>query len=134
MPVDFAEKVRSSIFASGGGQISNYSECSFNTEGAGTFKAGEGTSPFIGKIGDRHTEKEIKIEVIFPSWLEKTIYNAMITAHPYEEVAYDIVALDNTSTSIGSGLIGELPEPLDEKIFLKNIKENFNLSVINHKF
>ena len=132
VPVDFAEKVRSAIFAAGGGQISNYSECSFNTEGLGTFKAGAGTNPFVGKIGDRHTEKEIKVEVIFPSWLEKTIYNAMITAHPYEEVAYDIVAIDNTSDLIGSGLIGELPKSLDEMKFLQNIKENFNLTVIRH--
>ena len=132
VPVDFAEKVRNAIFAAGGGQISNYTECSFNTAGSGTFKAGEGTKPFIGKIGERHTENEIKIEVISPSWLEQKIYNAMITAHPYEEVAYDIVALGNSSNSVGSGLIGELPESLDEMTFLKNIKENFNLSVIKH--
>ncbi|WP_462252165.1 Nif3-like dinuclear metal center hexameric protein [Ferruginibacter sp.] len=132
VPVDFAEKVRSAIFAAGGGQISNYSECSFNTAGSGTFKAGEGTKPFIGKTGERHTENEIKIEVIFPSWLEQAIYNAMVTAHPYEEVAYDIVALDNTSNSVGSGLIGELPESYSEKAFLNSIKENFNLTVIRH--
>ncbi len=132
IPLAFADTVRNAIFAAGGGQISNYSECSFNTEGAGTFNAAEGTNPFIGKIGERHTENEIKIEVIFPSWLQQKIYNAMITAHPYEEVAYDIVALDNVNGLIGSGLIGELPESLDEKAFLQNIKEKFNLSVIRH--
>ena len=132
VPVEYAEKVRNAIFAAGAGQISNYSECSFNSEGTGTYKAGEGTNPFTGKIGERHTEPEIKMEMIFPAWLEKAIYIAMVATHPYEEVAYDIVALENTSLQIGSGLIGELPEPVTEAAFLSNIKEKFNLSVIKH--
>jgi len=132
VPQAHAEKVRNAIFAAGGGQISNYSECSFNTPGSGTFKAGEGTDPFVGNIGERHSEEEIKIEVIFPAWLEKAVYIAMIAAHPYEEVAYDIVALENKNTSIGSGLVGELPQPMEEMAFLQKIKENFNLSVIRH--
>jgi dinuclear metal center YbgI/SA1388 family protein len=132
VPVDHAEKVRSAIFTAGGGQISNYSECSFNAPGSGTFKAGAGTEPFVGKIGERHTEAEIKIEIIFPAWLEKPICRAMMAAHPYEEVAYDIIALENTSGLIGSGLIGELPQPIPETALLQNIKENFNLSVIKH--
>ena len=132
VPVDHAEKVRNAIFAAGGGQISNYSECSFNAEGLGTFKASEGTNPFVGKIGIRHTEPEIKMEVIFPTWLEVEICTAMIAAHPYEEVGYDIITLDNTSPHIGSGLIGELPKPVTEDMFLAEIKEKFNLSVIKH--
>ncbi|MGG9961340.1 Nif3-like dinuclear metal center hexameric protein [Ferruginibacter sp. SUN106] len=132
VPLAHAEKVRNAIFAAGGGQISNYSECSFNTSGSGTFKAGESTHPFVGKIGERHTEDEIKIEVIFPSWLEKAVYHAMIAAHPYEEVAHDIIALENTNTLIGSGIVGELPNFTNEQAFLQNIKENFYLSVIKH--
>jgi dinuclear metal center YbgI/SA1388 family protein len=132
VPAEHADKIRNAIFAAGGGQISNYSECSFSTKGQGTFKAGQTTNPFVGKIGERHTEEEIKIEVIFPAWLQNTIYNALIAAHPYEEVAYDIVVLENTTTQIGSGLLGELPEPLSETDFLNSIKKNFNLSVIKH--
>ena len=132
VPVEHAEKLRSAIFAAGGGQISNYSECSFNTPGSGTFKAGEGTNPFAGKMGERHIEEEIKIEAIFPAWLQKPIFYAMMAVHPYEEVAYDIVALDNTNATVGSGLIGELPQPMAAKDFLQNIKENFNISVIKH--
>ena len=132
VPVDFAEKVRNAIFYAGGGKISNYSECSFNSQGLGTFKAGQGANPFTGNIGERHTEKEIKIEVIFPAWLEKTINNAVVEAHPYEEVAYDIVTLDNSDAVIGGGLFGELPQPMSEMELLQNIKENFNLSVIKH--
>ena len=132
VPVAHAPKVRNAIFAAGGGQISNYSECSFNTAGSGTFKAGDTTNPFVGKIGERHTEEEIKIEVIFPAWLQNQVYNALIATHPYEEVAYDIVALENDNTLTGSGLVGELALPISEKDFLQSIKENFNLSVIRH--
>jgi dinuclear metal center YbgI/SA1388 family protein len=132
VPAGHAEKVRSAIFAAGGGQISNYSECSFNAPGSGTFKAGAGTHPFVGEIGKRHTEEEIKIEVIFPAWLQKNVVDAMTAAHPYEEVAFDVIALKNDNPLTGSGLIGELAEAVEEKRFLQDIKTNFNLSVIKH--
>jgi dinuclear metal center YbgI/SA1388 family protein len=132
VPVDHAEKVRSAIFSAGGGHISSYSECSFSSAGKGTFKAGEGTSPFTGKIGERHTEEEMKLEMIFPAWLEKGIISAMITAHPYEEVAYDIIALENSNQQVGSGLVGELATSMSESGFLNLLKEKFGLSVIRH--
>ncbi len=132
VPVEHAEKLRSAIFAAGGGHISNYSECSFDTTGTGTFKAGEGTDPFIGKIGERHTAEEIKMEMIFPSWLEKNILTAMRSSHPYEEVAYDIVGLENQDLQVGSGLVGDLPQPVKEAELLNLLKGKFNLSVIKH--
>jgi dinuclear metal center YbgI/SA1388 family protein len=132
VPVDHAEKVRSAIFGAGGGEISNYSECSFNSAGEGTFKPGEGTNPFSGQVGLRHTENELKIEVIFPAWRQGSILSAMTAAHPYEEVAYDIVTLDNMNQGTGSGLVGELPEPMAEKAFLELLRSAFNLTVIRH--
>lgn len=130
-PVNDAEKVRQALFSAGGGHLGKYSECSFNTEGKGTFKPEEGANPFVGKIGERHTEKEIKIEVIFPSYLQTQVINAMIEAHPYEEVAYDIISLGNYLTDVGGGLIGEIA-PADEKIFFKKIKTAFKIKVIKH--
>jgi dinuclear metal center YbgI/SA1388 family protein len=132
VPVDKAEQVRQAIFQAGGGHIGHYSECSFNAEGAGTFKAGEGTDPYVGKQGERHTENEIKIEVIFSSYLEGKITAAMKAAHPYEEPAYDVVRLSNTHPGIGSGIIGELPEPVPEKEFLAHLKKVFEIPVIRH--
>lgn len=132
VPVEQAEKVRSAIFAAGAGHISNYSECSFNTTGQGTFKAGKGSNPFTGNIGERHTEDEVKMEMIFPAWQQQAILKALFAAHPYEEVAYDIVALNNRNQQVGSGLTGELPQPLTENEFLTLLKEKFNLSVIRH--
>jgi dinuclear metal center YbgI/SA1388 family protein len=132
VPIDKAEQVRTAIFKAGGGQIGNYSECSFNMEGEGTFKPMEGTDPYVGEIGTQHHEKEIKIEVIFPSWLEKKIVTAMIQAHPYEEVAYDVVNLTNNYDRIGSGIIGQLETPMDEISFLTHVKEIFGTPVIRH--
>ena len=132
VPLAYAEKVRSAIFAAGGGHISNYSECSFNVAGQGTFKPGEGTNPFTGTQGKRHTEDEIKMEMIFPEWKEADLINAMLAAHPYEEVAYDIISLDNKNQLVGSGLTGDLPKAISETEFLKLLKEKFNLSVIRH--
>ena len=131
-PLDKAEDVRKALFATGGGQLGKYSECSFNSEGTGTFKAEEGADPHVGEIGKRHEEKEVKIEVVFPGYLEQKIIRAMTEAHPYEEVAYDIIPLGNYISAVGSGLIGELEDPVDETEFLGRIKEAFNLRVIKH--
>jgi dinuclear metal center YbgI/SA1388 family protein len=132
VPVDKAEQVRNAIFVAGAGHISNYSECSFNAEGEGTFKAEEGTNPYVGDIGKRHTEKEIKIEVILPAYLENKIVAAMKAAHPYEEVAYDVVNLSNVNLRVGSGVIGEVAEPMKEEDFLTLLKKNFQLKIVRH--
>ena len=132
VPVDRAEQVRNAIFGAGGGYIGHYSECSFNVEGEGTFKAEAGTNPYVGDIGKRHTEKELKIEVILPAFLEGRIIAAMKAAHPYEEVAYDVVNLSNTNSRVGSGVIGELAEPVKENEFLSRLKEIFGLKIIRH--
>ncbi len=131
-PLDKAEQVRNAIFKAGGGQIGNYSECSFNAEGVGTFKGEEGTNPYVGEVGKQHRENEIKIEAIFPAWLENKVVNSMKAAHPYEEVAYDIINLANKHQGIGSGMIGELTEPMTEMNFLIHLKKIFNLRVIRH--
>ena len=132
LPVDNAEQVRNAIFEAGGGHIGNYSECSFDAEGTGTFKPGAGTDPYVGMIGKLHREKEIKMEVVFPSFLENRIVMAMKAAHPYEEVAYDVISLSNTHSKIGSGITGELIEPIDERAFLSSLKKIFQLSIIRH--
>jgi len=132
VPVDKAEIVRNAIFEAGGGYIGNYSECSFNTEGTGTFKPEEGTIPYVGETGKQHTEKEAKIEVILPSFMENKVVTAMKAAHPYEEVAYDVVNLSNTDQDIGSGVMGELPKALNEENFLSMIKEIFKVPVVRH--
>lgn len=132
VPNEYAEKVRLALFENGAGNIGNYDECSFSVNGEGSFKAGEGTNPFVGSIGKRHHEKEVKVEVVYQQWKERAIIKALQAAHPYEEVAYDIYTLDNSFSAAGGGIIGFLPKPLDEVAFLQLLKQTFNLDVIKH--
>ncbi len=132
VPVDHAEKVRAAIFSAGGGNLGKYSECSFNLEGEGTFMALEGADPFTGEINKRHAEKEVRIEIIFPSFRQQAVINAMKNAHPYEEVAYDILALGNYLSDVGSGMLGELETELSEADFLHHLKNAFGISMVRH--
>ena len=132
VPTGHEEAVRNAVFGAGGGHIGNYSETSFNIEGFGSFKAGGGAKPFVGDPGKRHIEKEIRIEIIFPSHLKEKIVRAMVQVHPYEEVAYDIVDLANEQAGVGSGLIGDLADEMDEKDFLQIIQDRFRVPVVRH--
>ncbi len=132
VPLQQAAQVRDAIFNAGGGQISNYTECSFNTDGVGTFKAGDGTNPYVGNVGEQHQEAETRVEIIFAAHLQQTIIAAMKAAHPYEEVAYDIIPLLNEHRQTGAGLVGNLPKPVPEIEFLQILKKVFQVPVIKH--
>lgn len=127
-----AEEVRNALFNAGAGTIGKYSECSYNVDGVGTFKGAQDAQPFVGEIGNRHTENEIRIEVIFPSYLQQQIIQSLKNSHPYEEVAFDIYSLSNNRKDIGSGLIGDFKEPVSEHDLLSVLKIAFNLSVVRH--
>ena len=127
-----AEKVRKAIFEAGAGWIGNYSECSYNSEGVGTFKAGEGTNPYVGDIGKRHHESEIRIETIYPANIERELLAALVEAHPYEEVSFDLYPLSNPYPQVGSGMIGNLKNDQDEMSFLNFVKEKLHAKVIRH--
>jgi dinuclear metal center YbgI/SA1388 family protein len=132
VPTAHLEKVRDALFVAGAGNIGNYSEASFASAGTGTFKAGEDTNAFVGEKGNRHYEPESKLEVIFPAHLQFSIVSALQSAHPYEEVAYDLVPLANIHQQVGSGMIGELPTPVQETEFLAQLKTAFGLKAIRH--
>lgn len=127
-----AEEVKQAMFEAGAGHIGAYSECSFGVEGKGSFRGDAGTNPFVGAVGVRHTEPETRLELILPAWLEKPVLRAMKAAHPYEEVAYDLYALQNDHQGVGSGLVGELAEPMAEEAFIQQIKTQFGLQVLRH--
>ncbi len=116
VPPDHAVSVREEIFKAGAGHIGAYDMCSFSTTGEGTFRGSEESNPFVGEKGAMHTEPELRMETIFPKEREKSIIQALIRAHPYEEVAYDIYPLANKYDQAGSGGIGELEKPLDEEV------------------
>lgn len=122
-PEDKAETVRLALFEAGAGNIGNYDECSFNSNGTGTFRAGEGTKPYVGAQDKQHKENEVKIETIYPVDIESKLLKALIKAHPYEEVAYDLISLSNSYSRVGAGIVGELPKEMPEMEFLKQLKK-----------
>jgi hypothetical protein len=131
-PDEHAEKVRSSLFEAGCGRIGTYDECSYNLQGTGTFRALEGSNPFVGKKGERHSESETRIECVFQAHLESQVIKALRGSHPYETVAYDIYALENDNQDIGSGMTGELNPEMDEREFLKKLKSAMLTACIRH--
>lgn len=131
-PISHADKVREAIFGAGAGHIGNYDKCSFNTVGQGSFRASEGTNPFVGEVGELHLEDELRIESVFQSHLQNNVVDAMFGAHPYEEVAYDIYPLEISNHNIGAGVIGDLKEPKLIVDFLDELKNMLGAQVIKH--
>jgi dinuclear metal center YbgI/SA1388 family protein len=130
-PVSHAEQVRNAILGAGAGNIGNYSDCSFNVEGTGTFKAGENTNPFTGKKGKLHFEQEVRIETVVPEYNVNNVITAMKEVHPYEEVAYDIYPLDNFFEKTGAGMTGYLKKATKPEEFLKTVKHTLK-GVLRH--
>ena len=132
IPVAQAEQVRKALFEAGAGHIGNYDSCSFNLEGNGTFRGNGQTNPFAGEPNQFHTEKEMRVETIFPKHIQSKVIQALLKAHPYEEVAYDIYPIDNDFEQVGIGMIGELNEPVNELEFLQELKKTFGCQMVKH--
>jgi len=132
-PKNAADKVREAMFKAGAGEIGDYKECSFNTEGTGTFRPGKDADPVIGEAGGpREQVDEVKIEVLVQKDKEMRVLQALFDNHPYEEVAYEIVALQNANQELGAGMAGELKEPMQPEAFLAMLKERMKTGCIRH--
>jgi dinuclear metal center YbgI/SA1388 family protein len=131
-PPSHASQVRNALSEAGAGQIGNYDCCSYSTTGEGTFRALAGANPFVGVPGTLHTENELRIETIFPAFLENEIIAALKHAHPYEEVAYDIYPLSNKYHRFGAGMIGSLPQAVEAEEFLNHVKNILQIGCIRH--
>lgn len=127
VPQTHANQVREAMGRQGAGYIGDYSYCSFNTEGIGTFRPEQGANPFIGTIGELEQVEEVKVETIVTENQLKRVIQAMKRAHPYEEVAYDCYLLENKGKSYGLGRIGKLKTPLSLKELALKTKSIFNL-------
>lgn len=132
VPIHALEEVSNAIFQAGGGHIGEYDRCSFRVEGTGTFRGGEESVPAVGTKGEDHQENEYRLEVIIPSHARHSIVSAMIKAHPYEEVAFDLVALENSHQRLGSGMIGTLKQPMSERDFMAHVSTKFDLRALRH--
>jgi dinuclear metal center YbgI/SA1388 family protein len=126
------EEVRQSVYGAGAGTIGVYDSCSFNVEGYGTFRGGASSNPYVGRKGEVHVEAETRVEVILPAFRQGAVLSALLKAHPYEEVAYDLYSIENTWASVGSGMLGELEEAVSSEVFLESLKENLRAACVRH--
>ncbi|MBA4493179.1 Nif3-like dinuclear metal center hexameric protein [Paenactinomyces guangxiensis] len=127
VPEDHHDKLLQALGEAGAGWIGNYSHCTFNTPGVGTFLPTEGTNPFIGKQGQLEKVKEIRLETVVPERIERQVIDAMLNAHPYEEVAYDVYPLEIKGKDLGFGRVGRLEQPVSLGEFARHVKQAYQL-------
>ncbi|MEN8929290.1 MAG: Nif3-like dinuclear metal center hexameric protein [Flavobacteriales bacterium] len=127
-----AKAVRNNLFENGAGNISEYSECSFNTEGKGTYLPSQNSNPAFGEKGELSTENEIKIEVLAVNHQISKLLTEVKKVHEYEEVAHEIIPIANANQQIGSGMIGELETEIDALDFLKSLKAKMKTDCVRH--
>ena len=132
VPKDHKEKVAEAMFEAGAGEIGNYRNCGFSVQGEGTFLPMEKANPFKGRVNERSVESEIRFEALVSNHKLGEVLSAMIAAHPYEEVAHEVYAIQNKNQNEGAGMIGLLDAPMETTAFLTKIKEAFNCGVIRH--
>ncbi|HEX2921361.1 MAG TPA: Nif3-like dinuclear metal center hexameric protein [Bacteroidales bacterium] len=123
IPESHLENVRNAIFEAGAGEIGNYDKCGYTVMGTGSFRGNENSNPFAGKAGEIHFEKETRFETVLHSHLRDKVVNALLKAHPYEEVAYDLYQLENFNSRSGIGCIGEFSDSRTGQEFLRHIAD-----------
>jgi dinuclear metal center YbgI/SA1388 family protein len=121
VPAENADALREAMFNAGGGQIGDYSHCSWTVTGTGQFLPHDGASPAIGSVGSVERVTEDRVEVIAPAKLRGQLLAALRTAHPYEEPAFDIFALAPIPGDVGLGRVGALPRPETLSAFVSRV-------------
>jgi dinuclear metal center YbgI/SA1388 family protein len=132
VPVENTDEVLAAIHQAGAGQIGEYSDCSFRVQGTGRFTPSDEADPTIGEKGKTEQVQENRVEVIFPAFKQQRIMQALLKAHPYEEVAHFLTILENGNQEVGIGMIGDLPAPLSEQDFLKYLKQHMQLPGVRY--
>lgn len=131
-PNTHADAVEEAMFAAGGGQVGRYDSCAFRIEGEGSFRPLPGSNPHSGQSGERTVAHERRTELVVSRWHLEAVLSAMKAAHPYEEVAHQVVSLENLHGEVGAGMIGELAKPTSEAEFLDALKTQLPAPVIRH--
>lgn len=132
VPREAEEQVRAAMAEAGAGQIGDYDSCSFSVDGTGRFRPNADADPYVGEAGRLETVAETRIEVVVNRHALAAVERAMKQAHPYEEVAYDTVAMTNKNAYIGSGMVGDLAQPVAVKDFLRTLKTTFGCGAIRY--
>ncbi len=132
VPPTHVEEVSAAMARSGAGIIGQYSDCSFRSPGTGTFRGSEQARPYLGKpLALEHVE-EVRLEMVSPRSSTDRVITAMKSAHPYDEVAYDVYDIRTPLPSAGEGVLGELPRTLSLKAFLALVKKSLGASAVRY--
>ncbi|MFQ5514303.1 MAG: Nif3-like dinuclear metal center hexameric protein [Myxococcota bacterium] len=110
VPEAAADRVLDALTNAGAGRIGAYTHCSFRSEGIGTFFAGAGTDPALGRKGELNREPELRLELTVPGEVRDRVVAALLEAHPYEEPAYDVYERWGDAGLVGR--VGVLEAPL----------------------
>ena len=130
VPEEYADKVREAMGEAGAGHIGNYSHCFFKTSGEGSFQPEEGTDPFIGSQNELEQVKEVRLETIVTQSGIRPALTAMLAAHPYEEVAYDLIPLANKTNKTGLGITGHLPSAVSLAELCEQVKTRLEIPAL----
>jgi dinuclear metal center YbgI/SA1388 family protein len=122
-PAGHEQCVAEALFSAGAGQIGAYDRCSFRSLGDGTFRPAVGSNPFVGEVGETEQVEEFRLETIVPRRKLSRVLDKMQKAHPYEEVAYDLMPLENQVPGAGLGRIGKLAEAMPLEAFTGKVKQ-----------
>ena len=132
VPTKHVDEVTNAMFSAGAGSIGKYDSCSFRTKGTGTFRASDSATPYVGVKGEVHHEEEELISVVLYKHQLNKVTHALKSAHPYEEVAYDLYELQNSDQINGAGMYGDLSKPVSTLDFLNIVKSTFNCESIRY--
>jgi dinuclear metal center YbgI/SA1388 family protein len=121
VPVADAARLVDALAAAGAGAVGAYSRCAWTTTGEGTFTPSAGANPAIGTPGEVATVVEARVEMVAPRRLRRAVTAAMRSAHPYEEVAFDVLELAREAGTTGTGRVGRLAEPLSLRAFAERV-------------
>ncbi|MBK9118763.1 MAG: Nif3-like dinuclear metal center hexameric protein [Phycisphaerales bacterium] len=129
VPGEQAARVRTALAAAGAGVIGNYTECSFELAGRGTFRGDETTRPAVGQKLTLETVDELRIEMVVPRKLLPGVVRALYATHPYEEPAFDLYTVEQVAgrATVGMGRVGELVRPQRGLDLLRRLKEHVDL-------
>ncbi|MEZ4301020.1 MAG: Nif3-like dinuclear metal center hexameric protein [Polyangiaceae bacterium] len=128
VPEPDIERVAEAVFEAGAGVIGQYSNCSFRTTGTGTFVGDDTTRPLVGEPGQRQSLSEVRLETVLPLARQDAVIEALRAAHPYEEVAFDLVRLAPRSEGVGIGRTGTFDAPVSREELIERVKRGLGVS------
>ena len=127
VPESHEDAVREALGKAGAGSIGDYEYCSYTMSGRGRFRPTADANPYIGESGKMEVTEESKVEVVIRKTEKDRAIKAMIAAHPYEEVAYDVFTLENKEVPMGLGRVGHLETEMSLLEFAERVKERLDV-------